>query len=127
MDVGTIGFFGALAFLGVFGGALLRQRLLAGSPKAIEDGFSFRAGGVFDKVNLSFPFVRVSCSRNSLTIEYAGARLRIEYCDMARIEIVSGLFSEGIDIGTSSGSVPGRVTIWTPYSRKLKTYLSDRM
>lgn len=47
--------------------------------------------------------------------------------EISGTEIVNGRFSEGISITSSLSSSLGRLIIWTPYCRKLKTYIDNRM
>lgn len=125
MFLGVLGFSGAVIFIIIFGGALLRQKKYASDSNRIEVGFIFRAGGVFDSVNLSFPFVSVLCDQNTLVVKYTGVELRIMYSIITSTEIINGCFSDGIKICYSSNGLNKEILIWTFYARKLRTFLRN--
>jgi hypothetical protein len=96
------------------------------SRVVITDGFSFKAGGRFDEVYISFPFVNVEFGKTDICIKGSGAILNLSYDNIISVTENNELISPkpcGVEVKHNDSRLPAKIVIWTPYYKQIIDYI----
>jgi hypothetical protein len=102
------------------------QQLIAQQIIEMENGFTFNAGGWFDNVHLTFPFVTVILNEKNLSIQYSGIEINLVYEKINTVNIYSGRISNGIEIKHDVPEISSIIIIWTPYYKQVVEYIQSK-
>jgi hypothetical protein len=125
--ISLIGFFACLFFLiWKFFYPLLKQFYNSKRIYELEDGFSFKAGGTFDEITLSFPFVFIVLEPSSLSITHSDYCFKIMYNQIKSVKLHWSIISGGVEI-THTNETCGSFIIWTSYRNQLLEYIQKKI
>jgi hypothetical protein len=116
-----------LLFVWKFFFPLISQSLKASKIDEFKDGFYFKAGGCFGEINLSFPFVEIELGEFFIKIKYNGFTCNIMYNQIKSVDFYQGLFSKGVLLNHSNGSISEKIIIWTPFYNHLIKYIQSKL
>jgi hypothetical protein len=114
-------------FIWRFFSPLISQSLKASKIDEFKDGFYFKAGGCFDDINLSFPFVEIKLEEFFIRIKYSGFNCNIMYNQIRVVDFYRGLISNGVLLNYSNDSVLKKIIIWTPFYNQLIKYIQSKL
>jgi len=121
-------FIPAIVLLFKFGFYPMIKQCFSAAHIVIEDGFIFKAGGSFDDITLSFPFVTVGLNRENLFIKYTGIILNLNYDSIITVNKANAIFGpNGVEIKHIAPGISTKIIIWTPFNNKMMEYLKHKL
>ncbi len=100
---------------------LFSQAIKASKVDALKAGMIFRAGGKIGKYNITFPFIKVNISEKRIDIEYTGRNISLLKRSNYAIELLDGLFSQGVRIKSGIDDI----ILWSPYAPLIMKFLNE--
>lgn len=99
-------------------GGIFAYIYLSGKAKAtIEEGltpiFEEQAGGRFDNVNLTIPFVRHAIYDDFVAISYGKTKYILKFNEIKRVENKRHIFSKGLIYHHNKAGIPAKCIIWS--------------
>ena len=122
------------AFLGALGGlsmmvflflTISKQEHNAKQVNNLYPGFTFRCGGRFDGITLTYPIVKVQLDETNILITYTGVDLLLQYQNIESEILKTTLFSgNGIKIIHYNTNYPKEILLFTPYYELLDKFVN---
>jgi hypothetical protein len=106
---------------------LFKNHLIASKIKIINDGFCFKAGGWFDEIHLTFPFVKVKLEPQFINICHSNYNFELKYDQIQSVNLYQGPLTIGVEIRHKSSTISKKIIIWTAYHSQMVNYVQSKI
>jgi len=105
---------------------IIRRNNKLSKELGLKPVYQENCGGVFDGMDYTKPFVRLTIYNDFLVISYI-KKILLYWSDIKDVSVYTGLFSKGVKIIHNRSNIPTSIILWPNNAARLQEILKSKM